>query len=608
MKASDYPYESFNARALSPRQVASGFVPPDSFRKLCKRRHSVIAGPRGSGKTTLLKMLQVTALRNWTHPEAAQFRRQIDFTGIFVPTDRTWGEQLCAVGGGVLNEHQRNLLGVAAFTTQILRATISALIERITTDDETADHTFRKVELSSKQEVALSGQLSEIWRCGGNVLTLLGLRVALTHRLVKIHEVASRCALLPEDERSSFLAETNFLHLNFLSGVPAFLDAFEEVTKRIDERWALLFDELELAPNAIRQSLSHALRSVDQRLIFKLSIAPFSKELEESVKAASDKNDFDLIRLWYPSKEDGYPFSRSLVTQMLRRKGMQGDVEGIFGSTFTDDDTVTSLSHAEYKRAPIFRRLAAKDPTFRAYLTSSGVDSEHITLPTEDQQAATLRKTVSIVAVREAYLRPSTDKYVAGTANAQRSRKSMHLYCGIPAMLAVCEGNPRWLIGLIDALLDSVDKNGRVPTHIQSAHISGLLSRFSAFLKTIPNQPDVPKGARTNVYSLVDAIGKAFTREVLERPFNPDPIGTFLVDSHAPEEQIFALEQAIYAGAIVFVPESDSEIAAGSLRGKRFRLTYLLAPKYKLPLILLRPKSLTSLLVDSNKQQEALFS
>lgn len=136
MNASDYPFESFNARALSPRQVARGFVPPQSFYQLCKRRHSVVAGPRGSGKTTLLKMLQTSALRAWDHPEAEKLRSQIDFTGVFIPTDRTWGEQLCAVGSGKLTDQQRDVLGVAAFTTQILRATVSALIERVSPDKD----------------------------------------------------------------------------------------------------------------------------------------------------------------------------------------------------------------------------------------------------------------------------------------------------------------------------------------------------------------------------------------------------------------------------------------------------------------------------------------
>lgn len=603
MKPSDYPFDSFNARALSPKQVAGGFVPPDSFTKLSKRRHSVIAGPRGSGKTTLLKMLQTSALRFWNHPEANEIRAQIDFTGVFIPTDRTWSEQLCAVGGGQISDQQRDVLGVSAFTTQILRATLVAMMERVAPDEDSIAPEFRRVLLSPSKELSFASSLMRLWGVDAEAPTLTGLRLGLTQRLMQIHKIANQCVLLSETERNNLLSSTDFLHLNFLSAIPAFLDLFEDITGLHDERWALLFDELELAPKAIRESLSQALRSVDQRIIFKLSIAPFSRELEDSVKAASDKNDFELIRLWYPSKEDGYPFSRSLIQQMLFRRGLEGTPEDIFGQTLGEHDSNTRSR--EYRHAPEFRSLAMKDPSFKSYLAKAGVALSDISQPSENQQAATLRKIISIVTVRNTYLRrqhSATDR-----PNQQRSRKAMHIYCGIPAILAICEGNPRWLIGLTDALLENINQSGVVPLHVQDRELSGLLSRFFAYLRTIPSHPSQQSRAGTNIHFLIDSIGKAMTHEVLEKPFNPDPVGTFLVDSHATDDQLQALEQATYSGALVFVPESENEIATGSLRGKRFRLTYLLAPKYKLPLVLLRAKSLSALLSGPSAKQDELF-
>lgn len=606
MKASDYPFESFNARALSPKQVAEGFVPPQSYQLLCKRRHSVIAGPRGSGKTTLLKMLQTSALRAWSHPASEGLRAQIDFTGVFIPADRTWNEQLSAIGSSDLDATQRSLLGVSAFTTHILRAVVSALSERVTLDPSASHPAYRYIELRASDERRFSSSLAKAWGLQVDVPTLGGIRVALTQRLVTIHQIASKCSLLDESGRNLLLAECDFLHLNFLSAVPLFLDLFEETTGLRDERWALLFDELELVPDQIRNSLSQALRSVDQRLLFKLSIAPFSRELEDSVKAASDKNDFELIRLWYPSKEDGYPFSRSLVEQILHRRGIDMTPESIFGPTdeILGDDLVTSTSpRSEYRNADVYRSLAKKDPTFLAYLSRAGIDKSTIALGSEAKQAALIRKITGIVTVREANLRPRE----AGGKVLRRSRKANHMYCGVPAIYAICEGNPRWLIGLIDALLDHSSSDGTVPIDMQDSQISSLLARFCAFLRTIPSSPSEKRDRKMNVFSLVDSIGKSFTSEILERPFNPDPVGTFTVDSHSSDEELASLEKAIYAGAIVFVPESESEIATGSLRGKRFRLSYLLAPRYKLPMILLRPLSLGKLLSRSLDHQEGLF-
>lgn len=90
-------FETFNAKNLRPEQVARTFVPSSNFESLAMRRHSIVVGPRGSGKTTLLKMLQPEALDNWSHDEATRYRAAIDFTGVFVPTDRVWKEQIEAL-------------------------------------------------------------------------------------------------------------------------------------------------------------------------------------------------------------------------------------------------------------------------------------------------------------------------------------------------------------------------------------------------------------------------------------------------------------------------------------------------------------------------------
>ena len=610
-RASDYPFESFNARALSPRQVAVGFVPPESFRNLCKRRHTIIAGPRVSGKTTLLKMLQVSALRAWDHPDADELRRQIDFTGVFVPADRCWGEQLAAIGQSHLNAEQQRLLGVAAFTTQVLRALISAVIER-RADDEGAVKApkFRKLILQPQQELELVKKVAPLWLFDLEVPTLLSLKIALAQRLSEIHQIASQCEYLDAQRRNEKLVGERGLHLNFLSAVSLFLDIFESVTSLKDERWALLFDELELAPESIRATLTQALRSVDARLVFKLSIAPFSRELEENVRAATDKNDFDLVKLWYPSKEDGYPFSRSLMLQILQHRGiLDASLEQVFGTT--DYESVPGKKRSikgspKYHLTEAFRRLAARDRSFSEYLKERSINLSNVHLLSENERAAQIRKVSPLVIVREAY-RGADDNSEASGEGQQRSRKAPHLYCGVPALLAVCEGNPRWLIGLTDALLDRRNKDDRVPKSHQNQEISSLQSRFCAFLRTIPCTGFDNNARTSSVLALIDSIGSSFTREIILKKFNPDPPGTFMVDSHATEEQVRTLEQAVYAGAIVFVPESDNEVAIGSLRGKRFRLAYLLAPKYKLPMVLLRPKSLSSLLSTRSETQGGLF-
>ena len=57
-----------------------------------------------------------------------------------------------------------------------------------------------------------------------------------------------------------------------------------------------------------------------------------------------------------------------------------------------------------------------------------------------------------------------------------------------------------------------------------------------------------------------------------------------------------SLTRALNAGAIVYVPDEDGQLLLASLRGKRFRLSYLLAPTYHVPLRLGRAVSLSKIL------------
>src|SRR5687767_13462149 len=100
---------TFNARHLTPVEVARSFVPPPCFEQLAGNSHVLLVGPRGSGKTTLLKMLQPQALEAWEHPQAHQYRQRVMYTGVFIPADISWGAQLESLGYGRLSAENHTL-------------------------------------------------------------------------------------------------------------------------------------------------------------------------------------------------------------------------------------------------------------------------------------------------------------------------------------------------------------------------------------------------------------------------------------------------------------------------------------------------------------------
>jgi hypothetical protein len=268
-------FDSFNARVLNSTDVAKTFVPSQQYFRLMALRHTVVLGPRGSGKTTLLKMLQQPALEVWQHPDADQCRAAIDFTGVFIATDISWGEQIKSLGHGRLDDNSHKLLAVSTFTTHVLRSLVIAMLHRKRGTPPPL-YSHRRINISAEHEERLALQLANDWRMDEAVPTLLFLKQSLTRRLSTIREIASREALLGDEGRTQRLASMPFLHLHFLQSCSLAVEYFEDIIGESGKKWALMFDELELAPDWVQDELAASLRSTDDHFLFKLALNPYT--------------------------------------------------------------------------------------------------------------------------------------------------------------------------------------------------------------------------------------------------------------------------------------------------------------------------------------------
>ena len=614
-------FESFNARNLDPTQVAQRFIPPRQFNELILRNHAIVVGPRGSGKTTLLKMLQLPALASWEHKDADAFRSKIDFTGVFVAADISWGAQLTALGQGRLSEDLSTLLGFSAFTTHMLSALVRAMKEAMNPAIAGVPSLSRlHVDLDRDTIAALVRTLAGEWQLAPELPTLFALQSALQGRLSRIAQIANRLALSGLGSLDPHDDETKFLFLDALAAVSFGVEQFNGYTDQPYRKWALLFDELEIAPQAIRQALLKALRSTNANLLFKLSLSPYHQDagLLSDAIAAMPAQDYQPIELWYARKEQGFQFSRSLLEAMITDAGCENvspeDIFGFASLGMREDDLGSQPSayrpgtdaHGRYKR------LAFKDPSFAAYLTQNKVKLDAMHEMAEGDRASTVRKITSLVTVREAFR--SAEQAIGGGRRIGRSRKNPDIYFGVEALLAIVEGNPRWLIGIIGPLIRQYkDEQHRIPRALQATAITTAANRFRALLRTIPYVPDGTRPARQKqlasrgLLSLIDAVGERFRRHVIVDDFSPDPVLSFVVDATTSDHLLQALGRALNAGAIILVPDSGAEAIASSIRGKRFRLSYMLATSYGLPLLLGREGSLQRLLLDDRGNGATLF-
>jgi hypothetical protein len=575
-------FESFNARALTPAQVAETFVPSDQFRKLAKRRHTVVLGPRGSGKTTLLKMLQPGALELWHHPEADKVRAAVDFTGVFIATDIAWGEQLQSLGVGEIDPQIQRIFSIATFTTHVFRCLVNTFISR-KLPEQLESMPYRRVKIDMSAERVIAAELCKEWHLTDIVPSFLAVRHALSARLSTIKTLVARELIQGDTERDARLLEPGFLFLDFVQGCTNSIELFDDTLGQGETRWALMFDELELAPEWISNLLVRSIRSTDERLLFKLALNPFtstSMQLESPTSPAPGQ-DFDQIALWYAEKRDSYNFCSQLFGQLLEKRGLVlKEPKKILGNSYFETtgeewrDSGNAYAPGS-KIATRFKKLYEIDHSFRDYLDRRGLHPDRLHQLTPNQRASDVRKIAPIVAVREFFR--SADWHEART----RSRKRASLYAGAESIFAISEGNPRWFIAIVEDLLDEWgSKRDRIPESVQADELEKASERFAAMLKTIPTESETTE----SVFRIVRSVARYFNRQVVIEDFRPEPPGTFTVDDKCSDEIVGILGQALNAGAIVYVPDEDGQLSFTSLRHKRFRVSYLIAPLYGIPI------------------------
>ncbi len=493
-------------------------------------------------------MLQQPALEAWRHAEAGSYRSRIDFTGVFIPTDVSWRHQVNSLGNLRLDNDHALLFNRAAFTSHVLRALINAIMYRVDTSKVSGITPHRRVVLSPESEKKFATLIGNDWRLEPNLPTLLGIKYALNSRLSTIHALSSQESLMPAAGRSERLRSIEWLHIDFLQSAAVAVELFDDLTASGKGRWALLFDELELAPTWLVERLLSSLRSAEERFLFKLSMSPFSKELTglEQSSTASESHDYDSIPLWYAHKEDGYQFCNALVRSMLHAKGMSGvDLEEVFGRSEFETQPDEWVGHGTAYRPGSrlqarFARMAASDRSFARYLSERGINQDLSNIASGDVRAADIRKITSILTVREAF-RVSDVKIMRKPGRKLRSRKNPTLYAGTKSLFAISEGNPRWLKGIVGRLL--ADSSG-VSITKQASEILGTSHRFRALLRTIPCPPIAGRQPTRGLLSVLDTIGDFFFSRIVLEDFQPEPVGSFIADSRTDPELMDSLGKA----------------------------------------------------------------
>ena len=581
--------DSFNARHQRAIDVADCFVPTEDFDTIRKNRHAIILGPRGSGKTTLLKMLTQRAYKRWSEQRGET--ELLPFTSIYVPTDIHWHHQLLYAKELLVRAPRfYRCSSTAAVNTCVQLALVESFLELIEIDPS----------LKEDQEVQLCNLLISSWGLGATIPKLPFVHLELKRRIVDIGAGLNRVI---EDQLfdENIPKQERWFYEDFLAITDHAVSAFDACFSRSGEnKWALCFDELELAPTWLQERLFRLARSASQKIILKLSSSPNPETTETG--QATPSEDFDLIKLWRSSMVKRRQFCEQLATRVLVRKGYI-DVSPVsfLGESISSDievseeeDSAPYSPGSEEWRA--IKEVASWDESLRSLLIKKDIDPDDPQPKNQSQKDAVLRKIKPVV-----FLRAKFSKIVDGKIR-RRGRRASVGYHGATAVFDLSDGNPRRLIRIFESLCDAA----RIESHEGTKKVSQISQRkvllnvaylFKNYLERIPGAhlQVTMNGVNITLYQLLREIGKYFSSQILVGPFPLDAKTTFVVDSAVGDDVVGLLKVASYHGAIVRVDQSETEFMT-DLRGGRFRLCYTLAPIFPLPLRVMGEANLSNAL------------
>lgn len=582
-------FDAFNARNLSYDQVAKTFIPNKQFEDLADNNHALLMGPRGSGKTTLLKMLTPNAI-DYYNENISRNIAKMPFYGIYIPTDTQFKRQLDYLEQK-LDEDAFKLISTVIVNTNILVAisrTYKYLINKLNNQE------------IAEKEIDFSIKLIEYWRLKRPISpTIYSIEESLLTRISAINNI---CNKLIYTSVKSIVYENlaDYYYDDFLTICDLACSAFEQIFLNQKEcRWALCFDELELAPRWLQNNLLDFIRSVPQRFIFKLTTSPvisLSDAISEGISNinATHYNDYKIIRTWPINNNEikkWNSFCEELVySKLQRRYGTLINPLDLFGSDNLDrslkyirpdlNEKTLNIKDVYGKGSlnwHIFKDYAMIDKTFHEFLKYKKIDPLNPVYFNDQQKDTIFRKIKPIVFFRYNYR----------FNNKLRSRKNTILYYGIPYIYEICDGNPRQLIGLLDELLRRVKINDSnkpfaLGVNIQSEVISNTSARFLKLLATHPDANVAFKQKNLNAAEVLVKIGSYFHEKLILDDFSNDPVGSFYVDKETDPKYLKIIEFCLAHGALVYV-DPEEGVSNEGLLGKRLRLSYLLTPVFKLP-------------------------
>jgi hypothetical protein len=642
MQKEELIFESFNAKNIPNSKISRSFISNDEFFQIAKNNHTLVMGPRGCGKTTMFKMLTAPAMNNWNtkNEREGSIKKNLPFIAIYIPADEIWQEQIKVIEDK-LDEFpaQWERIKECIFTTNVFISFIKSIREYL--------QEFKQLN-SPEKEARFCQYIFRAFLIEDSIPTLKVLQSELELRFNSIFVKFKRIIDLGETEFD------DYYRLDFLKALRPVCTQFESIYEQNEKRWALCFDELELVPEDIFLRLLKFIRAVPEQFLFKLSTAPtLSFDFLENTDSPTAKrgHDYDNVSMWPDTadKADRYRiFCKELalqrISEILNSK-YSIDIGFNLGDIFGEFDYLTPLgliksiypsdfgvpfskllnrNAKQYEQGSLewlaFREYAYIDKDFAEYLEDKKISSVNPIASAKNKDEV-LRKITEIVFNRLIFFRYKVDQKGRFIKTKLGGNSNPRFYFGTKTILKIVDGNPRYLIGLID----SFEK------HIKYEQHKGLLSQVSPdtqntiivdtanhLFNKFKSVPLVRKNSElellpkkgTHLSKIIQDIGEYFEKRINNDRLGLDPPSCFVMDKRSTENKLLReqIKKGVYLGAFIGLPKNSKELDSyeDNLQGERYRLTYLLSPFFDLPLRQYKSISLDKCLNNESTQSNQL--
>ena len=528
------------------------------------------------------------ALYNWNSEKSEVTRHNINFYAVYIPTDIYWDVKN--------HTYSYQLKGFGDFAERISSFSVNSNVFTSLCDTFINIIKYELKDEDLEKELEISHSLIKAWKLNNNTIPQLKyIKEALNERIDDVNQLIQR--LIFNHKNGDEIPHPDFFDLSFESSLELLIPKFQRIYELDDsKKWALCFDELEFAPLWLQKKLFKSLRSRKQYLLFKLSASPvLSLELEKSLLGeyrATSGNDVEMIKMWNASDKES--FSIQIIQSRLK--------DGVIPREFLGENEIYSKGSGSYVEGSNFYiqllELIEKDVSFKNFLLSKDVNINKPVAKDDGEKNTLFRKIKPIVYHRNAIISKNTG-ITSQKALGKRSRKKViDLYSGIEVFRKVCDGNPRWLIGIINQILVK-NKKATVSKRIQYNELLEAAKKFKNVIDNIPIG-DNPK----TLTELIASIAKYQYDQLLGSKFQMDPYGTFIVDrsiSAIPNNYVQLIEKGISQGAFILV-DSNNDSFDFEIRGQRIKLSFLFYILYSLPIRMYNATNLSDCFKGNNNQ------